>query len=505
MAAVTNPIRFIDGFWGSSIERGSSTAAPSDNCKKTSDTIQLLLRNGDVIDLFYVTSSSGCTLTARDLQLLSPNRLKILLKAAADYFSSPNATFTDNQTTHFTISSQMAKAYVEAVNDAEKYIKGGAKSHTTVYSGDRHITLSSELPAMPDVISKVDAISKEVLTKPAVEPDPIVGRADWWSNFLGNVTYFVPAALKVLTLPFLLPALLPVYAVIHLITLASPFFYLGHSVLSGYLANNSDQEAAKNHDREGSVEAKLQKGESFFLGAGSISWGGALINYESLDHMDSPITDWLNIGSYLFWCLGYTAGIGKNAYFLWENRSFRNELNQLFKNDNPLQERAKETLYFLKDQISITNDDFQEISTEAKAENPTVSKDELQKIIENKATAKLESKIAHFKRKVGADAAKQIIDNIDSLISKMESTTPEEALQEAVDLIQLVKDKNSELRDSARSAIAVNFVAFAVSLALAIITFGSFHLITIGIPALVILLTYFLTKLLNKYSARART
>jgi len=221
-------------------------------------------------------------------------------------------------------------------------------------------------------------------------------------------------------------------------------------------------------------------------------------------HINSPTTDLLNIISYIFWCVGYAAGIGKNVYFLLEGKSFRSELNQLFKNDNPLQERAKETLYFLKDQISLTNDDFQEISKEAMAEHPHATSDELQKIIEKRATAKLESKIAHFKRKVGVDAAKEIIDNIDSIITKMESTTPEEALQEAVDLIQLIKNSNDDLRYNAWKGIIGNFLGFAVSLALAIATFGTFHLVTIGIPALVILITYFLTKLLNKYSARTQ-
>ncbi|HSW72902.1 MAG TPA: hypothetical protein VLG44_05815 [Chlamydiales bacterium] len=491
MAAVTKPTRFIDGFWGT-VDMPSRAAVPKDKCKATADSIQLLLRNGDTIDLYYVTSSSGCTLTARDLQLLSTNRLRVLLKAASDYFSSPGVEFSDNQTTHFTISSQAAKAYVDAVNQAEKYIKGGPNAPIERYSGDRCTSLSN-----------IEAISKEVLTKPAVEPSPLVGKVNRWSSHLGNAFYFVPATIKVLAL-FLLPVLLPVHAIMHVFTLLAPFFYLTNSVTSGYIAKKSDQEAGISHDREGQVEARLQAGEAFFLGAGSISWGAALFHDEGIGHIDSPITDWFNIVSYIFWCLGYAAGIGKNAYFIWEGRGFRNELNALFKNDNPIQERAKETLYFLKDQISITNDDVEEITKEARAENPDATSDELQKIIEKKAAAKLESKIAHFKRKVGPEAAKEIIENIDSIISKMESTTPEDVLQEAVDLIELVKDKNTELRNGAISGIIVNLVGFAVSLALAIATFGTFHLITIGIPALVILLTYFLTKLLNKYSSRTQ-
>ncbi len=212
--------------------------------------------------------------------------------------------------------------------------------------------------------------------------------------------------------------------------------------------------ANKINDEEGKTQAKFDAGRTILaLSATVLSTIYLAVKEVALDTSVGVLS-----------ILVAVAAMGRNIYFYNKCKKFQDKLNSYLNNESISKEnRLKGALLFLKDKVSLNDLDLKKIIYDIKSKNPEISKEALENLVEKEAISRLLVKKKRFQRRVGFVAYKEINNNINKMLEKLDNNE----LDDVEAFLNGIKKLNkSKINENKWFAIATILIAVELALLL---------------------------------------
>lgn len=396
-------------------------------------SFQFSLENGLACSLSYVKARDGLLLQREDLRRLPKAFLDRLLACASRAFSQNNPSSFLQRTgssrdIHFSLgrgveasgrnlgeASPLWDAYIQEVDGVDRYakrcgigpyaLKQPASAHGPFFRREEERYLSTQEKPKFDPLFHINAVI-------GLGSDGII----LTRNIFRSIESIGPDHSSVYQLGC---SLLPLFGV------SSAFMF--HSSYEGY------QEAAKINDPEGKRESLRKAVEAVLLSLGTLTWTGANIA-DAVSSMQAGAEMLGNICSLLF-IANSLVGLASSSISFARCFHLRERIDSFLLNENLTEaQKVRGTLQFFRDQLFPTEREKEELLQREAPENR-----------ERAFLTLVQKKVACFKRRAGNKSVREILKNLDKILSGLaDRSSQNEAVQAGMALIQLVKTENKK-------------------------------------------------------------
>lgn len=200
--------------------------------------------------------------------------------------------------------------------------------------------------------------------------------------------------------------------------------------------------AKKIGDKEGEQRAQVRIGSGAFISGASLAYLGG----EVCQHLGqaASLTSGLVLGANALFGVGSMLAMGSSVAGVLRCKRFCDRLDEYLRHPTlPLKDRMRGAVSFLKDSLSVTPEECEQIRSQIETDHPEWAPEQKETLFREKCIDLAETKTKYTKRRTSSQSLHQILYQADSILRKLDDPAQVDAgIRDATLLVYSVRKDN---------------------------------------------------------------